>query len=158
MNAPTILSPTGQPLVMIGGERAWKQRVIRDIVCTFQWLDRPDIDPEGPHPCLVLHRRNATQDHGVYVIPQRNAYAYAEPDGTPTPQLLGTAFKATMELGFHPDQSTVHRVIDIIVEGIGDLVAMPSSQPDALNTRRHGIYGIEASAKINGRTIHEELL
>jgi hypothetical protein len=154
----SILSPTGQPMVMIGGERAWKQRTIRDIVCSFQWLDRPDIDPEGPHPCMILHRRDNTMDRGAYVIPQRNAYAYATPSGEPTPQLMASAFLATTQLGFHPDTSTVHRLIDIIVEGLADLVLMPSTQPGEFDLRKYGVHGIEATAKVNGKTIHQELI
>ncbi len=154
----SILGPTGQAMVMIGGERAWKQRVIRDVVCTYQWLDRPDIDPDGPHPCMVLHRRDATHDHGAYVIPQRNAFVYAEKDGTPTMALMGSAFKAAVTLGFFPDQSTVHRIIDVIVEGIGDLVTMPSDQPGEFNMRKLERFGIEATAKVNGQTIHQEVL
>lgn len=156
MSQNTILSPTGQPLVMIGGERAWKHRCIRDVVCSFQWLDRPDVDPEGPHPCMILHRRNATQDHGAYVIPQRNAFVYADSKGNPTGYLMGTAFKAAVQMGFFPDESTITRIIDVIVEGLADLVDMPSTQPGELNTRR--IHGIEAQAKMNGKVIHSEVI
>ena len=154
----SILGPTGQPMVQLGGERAWLQRVLGDIVACFQWLDRPDIDPEGPHPCLVLYPAARRMEAGAYVIPQKNAWAYADNRGNPTPQLLASAFQAAAQLGFFPDSMTVHRVVDIIVEGLPDLIRMPSEQPGELNTRREAVYGIEASAAINGKTIHQEVL
>ena len=35
----SILGPRGTPMVELGGERAWRQRVIGDVVCSYQWLD-----------------------------------------------------------------------------------------------------------------------
>jgi len=154
----SILGPSGMPMVQLGGERAWLQRVKGDIVCCFQWLDRSDIDPEGPHPCMVLFPAVRRMETGAYVIPQRNAYAFADKHGNPTPHLLGSAFKAAMDMGFYPDSMTVHRIVDVIVEGLADLVKMPSEQHADLNTRKAEHFGIEASAKVNGRTIHQEVL
>lgn len=153
----TILGPNGKRMVELGGERAWLVRVIGDVVASYQWLHRPDIDPEGPHPCMCLYAANRRMDTGAYVIPQRNAFAYATNRGEPTPALLGMAFKAAQFMGFFPDRMTVKRVIDIIVEGLPDLIRMPSEQPSALEIKRARL-GIEASAAINGKTIHQEVI
>lgn len=154
----TILGPNGAPFVELGGERAWLVRVIGDVVASYQWLHRPDIDPEGPHPCMCLYAANRRMDTGAYVIPQRNAYWYADKHGSPTRDLLATAFKACISLGFdRNDKSAAMRMIDIIVEGVPDLVKMPSEQPGSLNIKRL-VHGIEASAAINGKTIHQEVI
>lgn len=144
-------------MACLGGETSWRQFVKGDIVVSLQWLDRPDIDPEGPHPCMVLFPKNLRMNGGAYVIPQRNAFAYADNKGNPTGELMGAAFKAAHTMGFFPDESTVFRIIDAIVEAIGDLVRMPSTQPGELDVKRV-VHGIEATATINGRKLHEELL
>lgn len=152
-----ILGSTGLPMVQLGGDRAWRQFVKGDIVVSLQWIDRPDIDPDGPHPCMVLFPRTSRMDAEAYVIPQKNAFAFCEKDGSPTPHLLGTAFKAACTMGFFPDQSTIFRVIDAICESLGDLVSMPSTQPDALEVQTKRM-GVELSASINGKTIAQEVI
>lgn len=154
-----ILGSTGLPMVQLGGDRAWRQFVKGDIVVSMQWLHRPDIDPDGPHPCMVLFPVSRRTDAGAYVIPQRNAFAFCDRAGNPTPHLMGTAFKAAITMGFHPnqDQSAVYRVIDAICECLGDLVSMPSTQPDALEVQAKRM-GVELSASINGKTIAEEVI
>ena len=153
-----VLGPNGNPYVTFGGDRAWRQRVIGDIVCSFQWIHHPDIDPEAPHPCMCLYPANRRMDTGAYVIPQRNAYVYVDNRGNPTAQLLGSAFKAAATLNFdRNDRSAIHRLIDIITQGLPDLIDMPSDQDGALEVARRTV-GIEARASINGRTIHEEVL
>ncbi|MGC3944608.1 MAG: hypothetical protein QM762_08825 [Chryseolinea sp.] len=144
-------------MACLGGEHAWRQFVKGDIVVSLQWLDRPDIDPEGPHPCMVLFPRELRMDGGAYVIPQRNAFAFAERDGSPTAHLMGTAMKAAITMGFFPDRFVMYRVVDAIVECLGDLVQMPSSQPAALDIQR-AIQGIELTAKVGGQTVAEGLI
>ena len=154
----SILGPNGNPYVELGGDRAWLVRTIGDMVVSYQWLHRPEIDPDGPHPCMCLYAANRRTDTGAYVIPQRNCYWYADRHGNPTPDLLGTAFKACIYLGFdRNDKFAARRMMDVIVEGIPDLIRMPSEQPGALDMKRL-IHGIQASAKVNGRTVNEEVL
>lgn len=153
-----ILGPNGTPMVAFGDERAWLRRVIRDVVCSYQWLHRDDIDPDGPHPCMCLYPATRRMDTGAYVIPQRNAWAFADNKGNPTPHLLGTAFKIALQLGFdRNDRASITRAVDIITEGLPDLIRMPSDQHAALEVPRP-VYGMEATAKINGKTIVEQVL
>lgn len=144
-------------MVELGGERAWLTRTIGEFVCSFQWLHRDDIDPEGPHPCMCIFRGSRARDVVPYVIPQRNAFAFADRDGNPTPHALGAAFKACVTMGTFPANDTVRKLVDIIVEGIPDLIKMPSDQPASLEVARM-LMNIEATAKINGRTIAQEVL
>lgn len=153
----TILGARGLPIVQIGGDRAWREFTKGDIVVSLQWIDRADIDPEGPHPCMVLRPLYRKEDAGVYVIPQRNAYAYAEKNGGPTPHALGAAFKAAIEMGFFPEQTTVHRILDCLMECMPDLIRMPSEQPQALDVQR-ALRGIEIAAKVGGKTMSEGVI
>lgn len=150
----SILGPNGQRMVELGGERSWLQRTKGDIVVSFQWLD---IGGEAPEACMCLFPALRHMDTAAYVIPQRNAFAYATRDGGATPDHVGVAFKAAIHMGFFPDKSTVHRIMDIVLDNIPDLVRMPSEQPNDLAMKR-ALLGIEASAKLNGRHIHSEVL
>jgi len=156
MSSNSILGPTGQNWVALGGERSWgQQRVKGDICCSFQWLEMPGFD--DPHPCMVLFPTVMKLDGGAYAIPQDNAYQYARRDGSPTPHLMASAVKAAMQMGFFPDQSTVFRIIDIIMDSLPDLVKMPSTQPGEFNLQRI-VHGIEATAKVGGRVVHQEVI
>lgn len=158
----SILGPRGTPMVELGGERAWRQRVIGDVVCSYQWLDlraAGDQTADGePEPCMVLFPAYRRMDAGAYTIPMRNAYAYVDNKGNPTPQLLKSAAAAAESLGFDlNDRASITRMVDIICEGMPDLVDMPLEQPAALEVHRHRL-GIEVTARAMGRELHSEVI
>ena len=162
MSAVSLLSPSGLPFVELGGERAWRQRVIRDVVCSYQWVELyrmgDDSAPREPEPCMCLFPASRRMDTGAYCIPQRLAYLYVTPEGQPTEHLLHKGFEAAEAMGFTAhDRSTIHRVIDIIVEGLPDLIMMPTDQPNALATKRRKI-GVELAVKALGQEIHSEVI
>lgn len=153
----SILGPNGQRMVELGGERAWLTRTKGDIVVSYQWIQIDDIDREAPVACMVMFPGARHMDTAAYVIPQKNAHEYATSRGEQSPALMGMAFKAALHMGFFPDDSTVHRIMDIVLDGIADLIRMPSEQPGSLNIKRM-VMGIEASASMNGRVLHQEVL
>lgn len=158
----SILGPSGTPMVELGGERAWRQRVIGDIVCSFQWLDlraAGDESADGqPEPCMVLFPAHRRMDVGAYTIPMRNAFAYVDRKGNPTPQLLKTSALAAETLGFDMnDRASITRMLDIICEGIPDLIDMPTEQPSALEIKKYQM-GIEVTARAAGKDMHSEVL
>lgn len=158
----SILGPRGTPMVELGGERAWRQRTIGDVVCSFQWLDlraAGDETADGdPEPCMVLFPAYRRMDTGSYVIPQRNAYAYVDNKGNPTPQFMKTAALAAETMGFTmTDCSSISRMLDIICEGMPDLIDMPLEQPPSLEVQRHRL-GIEVTAKAMGQELHTEVI
>lgn len=150
----SILGASGQNWVELGGERVWEQRIKGDIVVSYQWLM---VGKKEPQACMVLFPTVPKLDGGAYAIPQENAYEYSDHSGGPTPYLLTAAMNAATSMGFFPDQSTVFRIVDVIVDGLADLVRMPSDQPVKLDIARP-TYGIEATAKVNGNVIHQELI
>lgn len=153
----SLLGPNGQRMVELGGERAWLTRTKGDIVVSFQWMHIDEIDNEAPVACMCLFPAMRHMDTAAYVIPQRNAHAYATNRGGASPALLGLAFKACTHMGFFPDRMTVHRVMDIVLENLADLIKMPSEQPGALNIKRL-VMGLEARATLNGKTLVEDVL
>ncbi|ARU06147.1 hypothetical protein CCO03_17015 [Comamonas serinivorans] len=146
----------------LGGGRAWKQRVKGDIVVSFQWLELwklgDETAPHEPEPCLVLFSAHRRMDAGAYVIPQRNAFMFATNKGQPTQHLCLAAAKAAATLGFSlTDRSAATRIVDIVLDELAELIYMPIEQPDALTTQRP-VSGIEASVKVGGQVIHEEVV
>jgi hypothetical protein len=151
----SLLSANGQRWVELGGERCWLQRVKGDICISYQWLH---VGKKEPQACMVLFPANGPKmDGGAYAIPQENAYEYADSRGRPTPHLMAAAINAATSMGFFPDQSTCFRIVDAIVEGMSDLIRMPSEQPRALDIQRQ-VMGIEARAKVEGQVVHEEVV
>lgn len=162
VNHLSLLGPRGTPLVELGGERAWRSFTKGDIVCSLQWLDLQAQDPafpeEGPIPCMVLHSAFRRMDIGAHVIPQRYAYLYGAREGKPTLHFFRAVCDACETLGFdRNDKAAQHRMMDLVVEALPDLILMPTEQPDALEMHRHRM-GIEVSVKAGGKTLHTEVM
>lgn len=154
----TLLGPTARPMVCIGGKGAWKTRTIKGIFCSFQWVDLTSEGLGAANACMVLINPNS-MDRQAYVIPQERAYLYGHKDGTPTQHLITAAFAAADKLGVGINRSSIRNVVDIIIDGLPDLVLMPSEPPNHSDILiEHAIHGIEARAKINDRTVAEEVL
>ena len=150
----SLLGASGQTWVELGGERVWEQRVKGDIVVSYQWLMTGKKEPQA---CMVLFPVVPKLSGGAYAIPQDNAYEYSDATGGPTPYLLTAAMNAANSMGFFADQSTVFRIVDIIVDGLADLIRMPSDQPVRLDIERPK-FGIEATAKVAGQVVHQEVI
>lgn len=160
--APTILGQSGLPLVDLSGERAWKQANKGDITMSLQWIDiqltQPDYDEEGPVPCMVLFHSHRRMETGAYVIPMSKAHNYIGTDGRPTLWFHKAIAGAVLEIGFEPsDRSAINRVHDLIYENLVDLFKMPTMQPDDLHVAK-AVQGIEMAIRVNGKTIHQEVV
>lgn len=156
----TILGTSGRPMVELGGAAAWKQYTKGDIVGSLQWVDLRaygETHEDGPEPVLAIFAANRRMDAGAYLIPATAAHQYADNRGNPTMRLMGTAMKAAITLGFHPDRATVYRIADLVVDAIPDLVRMPSTaNVDAVPAAPK--YGIEATLSVNGKAVVEQVL
>lgn len=159
----SILGPSGSPIVDLGGDHAWRQRVHGDIVCTYQWIDLraqgdPTADKDQPEPCMVLHHAARMRLGGAYVTPARNAWAFVRSDGRPTEHLIASAAEGAEAMGFsRDDRHAIFKIVGIIVDGLDDLREMPSSPPKALQYERAS-RGIAATIKRNGETVHQEVI
>ena len=156
----SLLGPNAMPMVCIGGKGAWKQRQIKGILCSFQWVDLSAQGfEEGATACMCLLNPRSSM-RGAYVIPQPHAYLFGDKRGNPTSHLFTSGFAAAEQLGFDlRDKSAIGSIIDIIIEALPDLIWMPSEPPDSPDViLRNAVQGIEARARVNGKTIHEEVL
>lgn len=161
----SILGPSARPVVQLGGQGvAWKTRTLHGIFCSFQWVDlRPhgfeDTPDHAAVPCMVLFRPSV-MDAGAFVIPQHHAYLYGDKHGNPTAQLAIAAFSAREQLNFGPqDKGALKLIMDIVIEGLPDLILMPSDPPagsDAALKRQ--VIGIEAEVKVGGKSIVQDVL
>jgi hypothetical protein len=151
-----ILSPRGQRMVEVGGDRCWLQRVLGEFVVSYQWLHVPG--KKEPAACMTIFPTTRRMDAGAFVILQDNAWAYATSAGDATPQLIASCFGAVIDMGYAVgDKHAQNKLITIILEGLSDLVRMPSEQPDQLNIKR-AVLGIEATARVGGEIINQEVL
>lgn len=131
--------------VHIGGKDSYKQRVIGDVVCSFQWVN--------DEPAMILWPKvRRTLANGAYVICLSAAYKYAD-----TGYLVRAAFEAAQTMGFEESRMTAMKIADIIIEGLPDLVEMPPTPQSWKEQKAEEQIG-EMLIKVNGETIaHKEV-
>ena len=106
--------------IVIGGEKAWRKYKKGDIAVAYHWING--------EPAMVLFPGNRMHSPLVtpFVIPLSVGHQYVNSDGHPN---MLNAFAAAVDaakcLGMASEPSTLHRIIDAIVEGMPDLVCMP---------------------------------
>lgn len=167
MSGIALLGPNARPMVGLGGTEAWRQRTIKGITCSFQWIDlsgtfinSTGAMGESANACMCLFNATRRAKAGAYVIPQQNAYQFGDRNGHPTTHLLSAGFALAQHLGFDMrDKMAIRQAIDIIIEGLPDLILMPSEPPNAPEViLKEAIRGIEATVKVGGKTVHQEVL
>jgi len=143
----TISDITGKPMVMLGGPFVHLQRVTGDIVSEFKWHDG--------EPVVILYRAVPTTKTGAYMIELKDAHLYAASNGMPTPKLFHNAIEACRAIGFYDDSHAVRRMMDIILDGMPDLIAMPPEPKASEDANRPAADGDELTIKLDGKTIAE---
>lgn len=132
--------------VVLGGEKAWKQRVTGEIVSSYQWVNR--------EPAMILWPAGPKRlGGGAFVLCLSAAFKYANSDGTPTKHLIKMTVKIAQQFGMEPNQFLCKKIADVILDGLPDLVDMPP-EPTGLNAQQTQAIG-EASIKVDGQTIFE---
>lgn len=143
-------------MVEVGGDRCWRQRVIGEFCVSYQWLHVGT--KKEPVAAMTIFPTTRLAEAGAFAILQENAWAYADHDGNPTPQLIASCFGAVIGLGYAAgDKQAQNKLITLVLEGLPDLIDMPSDQPGQLDLKRF-IHGIEATARVEGQVIHQEVL
>lgn len=113
--------------LIVGGEKAWRKYRKGDIGISYHWVNG--------EPAMVLFpgNRQASPLITPFVIPLSVGHQYVNSDGHPNlVNAMAAAIEAAQCLGMAPEMSTIHRIIDAIVEGMPDLVCMPP-EPDWAN-------------------------
>jgi hypothetical protein len=130
--------------VLIGGEKAYLQRVIGDIVVSYQWVNE--------EPAMILWpkmKRLGTK--GAFVLGMSSAYKYADMN-----YLVAKAAEIAEFIGMDASKFTINRIATIIIEGLEDLIHMPP-EPIGMNKAQEQEIG-EAKIMVDGKTIMETAL
>lgn len=113
----SILGPTGQKLVMLGGD-VYDQRITGDIISEYKWVDG--------EPVMLLYKRVLGTNTQAYMIEFKDAYKFATSSGNATKELVQQLCKdAARAINAENDKATIFRLIDIILNGLPDLLMMP---------------------------------
>ena len=136
--------------VLLGGDKAWKVRNKGDLNISYEWINN--------EPAMCVYpaiRRNIHQ--GALVIPIEAAWKYANANGEPNVEYItAMAIKACQHMGMQPEKSVIHRIIDVIVDGLPDLVEMPPEPPSHQIDRVNGSPKVgDLVIKVDGETILE---
>lgn len=130
--------------VLLGGDNAYKVRVIGDIVVSYQYVNE--------EPAMVIYPKiKRTLGNGAYAICLSSAYKYAEVD-----YLIQQSKVAAEQIGMDITGHTVRRIADCIIDGLPDLIEMPPERT-GMNQEQGQEIG-EMLIKVDGQTIaHKEL-
>jgi hypothetical protein len=138
---------SGKPMVMLGGPFVHKQYVKGDICVEFKWHDG--------EPCMILYKAAATSKFGAYMVEMKDAYQFANPNGHQTAQLQDLCRGAHDAMGFHQDKYAVFRIMDIILDGLGELLRMPPEPKASEDQNRPVAEGDELKIVVDGKTLFE---
>lgn len=106
-----------------GGATAWKVRKQGEFVVAYHWVDVND--GHGEQPAMVIWPARKPLGCVPYCLPLANAWQYARSDGYPTPELATGCARALTVMGMALGRFTPHKLADVILDGIEDLVKMP---------------------------------
>lgn len=132
--------------VLLGGDKSWKQRVVGDVVVTYQWVNQ--------EPAMVLFPKFKKDNAGAFVLCLSAAHNYVHSDGyADVDYLIPQSLAAARVMRMDENISTIKRIADAIVDGIDDLLKMPP-EPVGMNEKKAEEIG-EAIIKVDGKTILE---
>lgn len=132
--------------VQIGGEKAYITRTHGDLGVSFQWLNNE------PAMFLFPAHRGAGRA-GAFVIPLESAHKYVRPNGHPNVEYVTEqAAVAAGVMGMPITRDTLRKVLDVIADGMPDLIAMPP-EPVSQIRRPEPVGGL--TVKVDGETVHE---
>lgn len=143
----SLLHATGKKMVMLGGD-VFDQRVTGDIVSEFKWVDG--------EPVMLIYKRVLGNNTPAYMIEMADAHLFALSSGAPSKALLGKlCHEAARAIGSEHDKATIFRLIDVIMDGLPDLLRMPPEPKEHEIANRPSSGNDEMSIKVNGQTVIE---
>ena len=158
--------------VGLADEHAWRVREYGEIIVSFQWINvEPDVVGSSEEPAMFMFRRPMASEQvdAACVIPLCTAFQWANKDGSVA---LGHAIQRGAEyaraMGYTPDKANIHRIIDIVLTSLPDLVEMPPEPPYLRRMREEaeraeirrlaGGRDIVIRSRINGELTDERVL
>lgn len=129
--------------IVLGGPKAWKVRVFKDIGIAYHWIN------DEPSMCLFPAQSKTSLNRGAFVIPLSAACDYVDSNGYPTLDAMERAAIAAEVMGLDKTKPTLMNIVDAFMEGVEDLIVMPP-EPDYMKR----LIG-EAMLKVDGKVVHE---
>jgi hypothetical protein len=143
----TIMHPSGMNMVMLGGD-VYDQRTTGDIISEFKWVNG--------EPVMLIYKRVLGHNTKAYMIELEDAHMFATSSGLPSKMLLSTYCRdAARALNSEHDKATMFRLIDVIMEGLADLLRMPPEPKAHEIANRPTTSGDELKIIMDGKTIAE---
>lgn len=142
-----MFHPSGKKMVMLGGD-VFDQRITGDIVSEFKWVDG--------EPVMLLYKCVLGRNTPAYMIELVDAHKFALSNGNASKELVSTlCHEAARTLSSEHDKATQFRLIDIILNGLADLLRMPP-EPRAIEQANKPSSGNdELKIMMDGKTIIE---
>jgi len=121
-----------------------------EIMAIFTWINQ--------ERAMVLVASRRPPGSPWYCIMESAAYLYADESGNPTRRLIESAAKASEVLCLNQTTSSVRKIVDVIVDGLPDLVKMPSEPPNEVAKAAIGELKLMENGKlVAGQEIREEI-
>lgn len=106
--------------ISIDLRKAHAHRTHGDITAIYTWIN------DERALVLLPHNRPGAP---WYVVMEGAAYTWDDHDPKNVPEVARKAVKACQVLGIEPSPRNVQRIAAIIIDGLPDLIRMPSSPP-----------------------------
>jgi len=123
--------------------KAHHSRVHGDITVIFSWIN------DERAMFLVPHLRKGAP---WFVVCESAAYTWDDSDKNNIHQVVRKSVKACEVLGIEPSPNNCRRIAGIVIDGLEDLIRMPSSPPAEHYKASYGSMELRA----DGETIAQE--
>lgn len=141
MTAPTILSSSGLPLRAFGGRDAWKVYESGDYMVSIEMV-------EGEPGCAIWPKHGDI-NCGVYAVCISAFPHWLHLDGRPTQEAYAMAMRGLEQMGRGVSRSELVKLMSVVIDAFPWIARMPPKRGD----KPAPLY--EATAKVNGKTLHE---
>lgn len=145
MNGYELAGPDGQPLLKRDAE--WLRRVKGDLTVSYQWIKTGNF-PDGIE-AMVFWRNISPQVR--FALTSAKVCDYAQSKGTAAHGLMTKAIEICEFLGYdvNSDRQSVRRLMDVILDGISDLIMMPPP-PDSPEAQLEsvGVLTVKANGQV----------
>ena len=134
--------------VSIDLSKAHLSRVHGDITAIFSWLN------DERAMFLIPHLRKGAP---WYVVMEGAAHTWDDHDPGNIPTVVSKSTKACEVLGIEPNPSNCRRIAGIIIDGLPDLIRMPTSPPIEYHRATFGRMELRANGEpIAGEDVRVE--
>lgn len=114
-------------------------RVHGDITCIFTWVN------DERAMVLVPHMRKGAP---WFIVMESAAYTWDDEDARNIPNVVKKAAKACEVLGIEPSPWNCRRIAGLVIDGLPDLIRMPSTPPAEYHRASFGTMELRADGQL----------